>query len=228
MILLLSLYTICKVQIDPELTLPSHGLSMMQAYTLEAPMDKKAATPSAICTPLSDSDWPQEIADLREGFAGQLNVYRTMAHHPSLLRAWAPLRQHLVKDSALGPERSEVVILRTGHRLGSQYEWAHHVSRARVLGFTDARILAIAGEPVGEDGLIVQAVDALFDLHHIPEKLEAELAQTIGHKAVFDLIATVGFYSILGSILLSYNTPLDRTVADEFATAPITADKGHP
>lgn len=173
------------------------------------------------CPPLSDADWPESLADLRAGFAGQLNVYRTMAHHPALLRAWAPLRQHLVRDSALGPERSEVVILRTGHRLGSDYEWAHHVSRARRLGFSDARIRAIAAMPEGEDGLIVRAVDALFDHHHIPPALEAELAAAIGRAAVFDLIATFGFYSVLGGILLTYATPIDAAIAAELARDPI-------
>ncbi|MBS9721981.1 carboxymuconolactone decarboxylase family protein [Tianweitania sp. BSSL-BM11] len=161
------------------------------------------------------------VADLRDGFAGQLNVYRTMAHHPALLRAWAPLRQHLVKNSALGSDRSEVVILRTGHRLGSSYEWAHHVSRARALGFSDERIKAIAAEPNGEDGLIVKAVDALFDLHRIPAELEAELAEAIGREAVFDLIATVGFYTVLGGILQTYETPLDDAIAAELAQTPI-------
>lgn len=71
------------------------------------------------CPPIPDADWPEEIADLRDGFAGALNVYRTMAHHPDLLRAWAPLRQHIVRDTALGLERSEVVILRAACRLGS-------------------------------------------------------------------------------------------------------------
>ncbi len=54
------------------------------------------------CPPIADADWPALIAEMRTGFAGALNVYRTMAHHPELLRAWAPLRQHVVKDSALG------------------------------------------------------------------------------------------------------------------------------
>lgn len=173
------------------------------------------------CPPISDAEWPDSIADMRDGFAGQLNVYRTMAHHPELLRSWAPLRQHLVKDSALGAARSEVVILRTGHRLGSHYEWAHHVSRARALGFSDDRIRAIAAMPEGEDGLIVQAVDALFDQHHIPPELESKLARIIGCKAVFDLIATVGFYSILGGILLTYDTPVDAAIAEELDASPI-------
>ncbi|WP_334129355.1 carboxymuconolactone decarboxylase family protein [Sneathiella sp.] len=170
--------------------------------------------------PIADADWPAEIADLKDGFAGQLNVYRTMAYHPALLRAWAPLRQHIVKDSALGPERSEIVILRAAHRLGSSYEWSHHVHRARLLGMSDARIEAVRNTPEGEDGLIARAVDALFDLYHLPPELEQELAASLGHEAVFDLIATVGFYSVLGYLLLTYETPLDTDVAEKLGKAP--------
>ncbi|WP_138472582.1 carboxymuconolactone decarboxylase family protein [Poseidonocella sp. HB161398] len=172
--------------------------------------------------PLSDADWPAEIAQMRGGFAGALDVYRTMAHHPALLAAWAPLRQHVVRDSALGPEHSEVVILRTGLRLGSDYEWAHHVCRARALGFSDARIAAVRGMPEGEDGLLVRATDAVFDHRRLPPALEAELAAALGRPAVFDLIATVGFYSVLGTILLTYEVPVDATIAAELAERPLS------
>lgn len=178
-------------------------------------------TPPLPCPPLSDADWPGGIADLKAGFAGALNVYRTMAHNPALLRAWAPLRQHVVKDSALGPERSEVVILRAAHRMGSAYEWAHHVSRARALGFADARIAALRAVPEGEDGLIARAVDALFDLRRLPAGLEAELAGAIGRAAVIDLMAMVGFYSVLGYLLMTYDTPLDAAIAAEMQAAPL-------
>lgn len=69
--------------------------------------------------PVSAADWPESIEDMQQSFAGGLNVYRTMAHHPALLRAWANLRQHVVNDTSLGEPRSEVVILRTGVRLNS-------------------------------------------------------------------------------------------------------------
>ncbi len=173
------------------------------------------------CPPISDADWPAQIAEMKDGFAGALNVYRTMAHHPALLKAWAQLRQHIVKDSALGPVRSEVVILRAAHRMGSPYEWAHHVSRARVLGMSDARIAALRGMPEGEDGLIARAVDALFDDKRLSLGLEADLAAALGRAAVFDLIATVGFYSVLGYILMTYDTPIDAPVAAEMAQRPL-------
>ncbi|WP_245444738.1 carboxymuconolactone decarboxylase family protein [Microvirga sp. KLBC 81] len=158
---------------------------------------------------------------MKTGFAGALNVYRTMAHHPALLKAWAPLRQHIVKDSALGPVWSELVILRAAHRMGSDYEWAHHVSRARALGISDARIQAMRGMPDREDGLIVRAVDALFDTHHLPSDLEYALSAAIGRQGVFDLITTVGFYSVLGCLLMTYETPIDDAVAREMAERPL-------
>ncbi|SEI21911.1 Alkylhydroperoxidase family enzyme, contains CxxC motif [Rhizobium tibeticum] len=169
------------------------------------------------CPPITDEQWPAEIEDMKAGFAGALNVYRTMAHHPALLKAWAPLRQHIVKDSALGAVRSELVILRSAHRMGSAYEWAHHVNRARALGIPDARIEAMRGAPDGEDGLIARAVDALFDGSHLPSILERAISAAMGRQAVFDLMATVGFYCILGYILMTYDTPLDETVAREIA-----------
>lgn len=171
--------------------------------------------------PIADKDWPASIEDMKGGFATALNVYRMMAHNPDLLRAWAPLRQHVVKDTSLGSERSEVVILRTGVRLGSEYEWAHHVSRARALGFSDARIAAIRAIPDGEDGLLVRAVDAIFDTHKLPADLETELSDTIGRTGLLDLIATVGFYSVLGAVLMTYEVPVDDAILGEMAEKPL-------
>jgi 4-carboxymuconolactone decarboxylase len=173
------------------------------------------------CQPIRNENWPAAISDLQDGFAGKLNVYRVMAHHPALLRAWAPLRRHIVLDTALGPERSEVVILRAAYRLQSDYEWTHHVDRARRLGFSEARIAAIAAAPEGEDGLIVRAVDRVVDDRCLPPELEAELAAALGREAVFDLIATVGFYSILGTLLLTYRTPVEPDIVASGAHRPV-------
>jgi alkylhydroperoxidase family enzyme len=169
--------------------------------------------PSSPCPPITDDAWPALLADLHGGFATGLNVYRTMAHRPALLRAWAPLRQHIVKDNALGPELLEVVILRAAFRLGSDYEWSQHVDRARKLGFESDRIEAVRHAPEGHDLLLVRAVDALLDDRRLTTMQEAELADIFGRDAVIDLIATVGFYSTLGYLLMTYETPLDDDIA---------------
>jgi 4-carboxymuconolactone decarboxylase len=181
-------------------------------------------TPGPALAPISDADWPEEIAAMREGFAGGLNVYRTMAYHPALLSAWATLREHLVIRTSLGRLRSEVVILRTGHRLGSPYEWAQHVVRARSFGLSDERILSLRGPREAmapEDALLAGAVDELFDQAGLDPATLAALQARVGKEGVLDLMATVGFYSTLGFLLNSFGTPLDGDIAADLAARPL-------
>ena len=136
-------------------------------------------------TPISDADWPPEIADLASGFAGRLNVYRTMAHNPALLRAWTDLREHVVNSTSLGPERSEVVILRTGVRLGSSYEWSQHIERARARGLSDEKIAALKGplEAVDpDDQALATAVDELFENPPLPHRHAKRCPDNLGRK----------------------------------------------
>lgn len=173
--------------------------------------------------PIPDDHWPDAIADMLGGFAGGLNVYRTMAHHPDLLRSWAALREHVVNQTALGPAMSEVAILRTGLRLGSSYELNQHIDRARRRGLDDARIASITGPleaMAPNDRLIAGAVDELFDKYGLSGPTAAALVREFGMPAVFDLVATVGFYSTLGFILNTFDTPLDDDIAERLRQRP--------
>ena len=174
--------------------------------------------------PLADADWPESLAPLKGGFATGLNVYRTMAHHPALLTAWAPLRAHVVTAPALTPDQSEVVILRTGHRLGAAYEWAHHVHRGRKIGMDDARIASIKG-PVAAmapaDATLAQAVDDLFDARRLSPASQQALLDLVGTEGMFDVIATTGFYTVLGYIVESFDTPIDAAIAAELKENPL-------
>lgn len=166
--------------------------------------------------PIADADWPSQIDDMLPGFAGKLNVYRTMAHHPALLRAWANLRHHLVLESSLPADLQELVILRTGHRWGSAYEWAHHVVRGRQAGLSEARIESARTEPVnaeGADALVLSAVDELLDGGRLSSEIVARLQAVAGKAGVLDLMATVGMYSTLAFILKSFETPLEPDIA---------------
>lgn len=174
--------------------------------------------------PFSDADWPEDIADLLPGFAGALNVYRTMAHHPALLRAWCDLREHVVNQTALGRQRAEIVILRAGVRLGSDYEWSQHVLRARSFGLDDARIASIKGDIGGmqaEDAVLAQAVDDLFDIKRLSEASRNALTDLVGKEGVLDLMATVGFYSTLGFILNTFEVPLDADAVLALEKSPL-------
>ena len=167
-------------------------------------------------TPLGDDDWPAQIDDMRAGFAGQLNVYRLMAHHPDLLRAWQGLRTHVVQHNALGRARAEVVILRLAHRLDCAYEWNQHVLRGLDAGLSRARIAALQGALCGmipEDALLAGATDALFDHAQLSPVQVAELERMVGRAGVLDLMATAGMYLTLGFLLQTTAAPLDDDVS---------------
>lgn len=168
--------------------------------------------------PIADRDWPEAIADMRTDFAGALNVYRVMAHNPSLLRAWATLRQHLVIDSALSDKQKELVILRTGHCWGSRYEWAHHVVRGLNVGLCDARIASAAmavsevGHEDDEDIVLIRATDALLDEGRLSAPLQIHLEQFLSKAAIIDLMATIGMYTTLAFLANSFEIPIDADV----------------
>jgi alkylhydroperoxidase family enzyme len=145
-------------------------------------------------------------------FASKLNVYRTMAHNPALLAAWAPLRAHVVLGGALTEAQKEIVILRTGHHWGSAYERAHHVARGRLAGLTDAQIARTALPPAqwgeaDEDTALMAATDALLTHGRLADPA------SFPPDILLDIMATIGFYTTLAFIVNSFETPIDAAIA---------------
>jgi len=174
--------------------------------------------------PLAPSQWPEQLAQLKSGFAARLNVYHVMAHHPDLLKAWAGLRQHVVVDNVLGPELSEVAILRAAFHMDSAYEQAHHIVRARACGLDDRSIREIvAGATVSNPRYraVAIAVDDLSTSRQLSGDSIAAVTRLAGKAGVLDLIAVVGFYTTLAFILNSFDTPIDPDVAQELVEAPL-------
>lgn len=162
--------------------------------------------------PLPDEQLPADAP----AFAAKLNVYRTMAHNPALLAAWAPLRGHVVLGGALTEAQKEIVILRTGYHWGSAYERAHHVVRGRLAGLSDARIARTAKpaedwDVADEDTALMAATDAL--LTH--GRLSESQLKTLDPAWLLDIMATIGFYSTLAFIVNSFETPIDPDIASK-------------
>jgi alkylhydroperoxidase family enzyme len=164
--------------------------------------------------PVSDAAWPAEAAHLREGFAGRLNIYRVMAHHPALLNAWESLRNHVVLANALTPRQQELTILRAAYRWRAGYEWAHHVSRGRKAGLGDAEIAAAGGAadrlPANDEAhALFAAVDELLDEGALSSSTQNRLSENLDKTAVLDLMATVGMYTTLAFLAKTFNPPLE-------------------
>ncbi len=115
--------------------------------------------------------------------AGALNIFRTLAHHPKLLKRWLVFGNHVLAKSTLPEREREIVILRTGWRCGSHYEFGQHTVIGERVGITTEEIRALTQDPqsygwgVGDRALI-DAADELHDDQCISDATWTALSQT--------------------------------------------------
>ena len=80
--------------------------------------------------PLEDSESSGEAAEQLQRAAQNgrvLNIFRTLAHHPKLMKRWTVFGNHILAKSTLDPRERELVILRIGWLCKAEYEWGQHV-----------------------------------------------------------------------------------------------------
>lgn len=155
--------------------------------------------------PLPEAEWAPQADSVRDLLGEVLNVHRVMAHHPELLAAWAPLRQHVAAGSSLSPRFRELAILRLAHRMGVTYEWHHHVRRALAAEMTPEEIEAIRLGPSDRwaeaESTLLTAVDELHDHFNVTDSTWAALARLFTTDQILDLLVTVGTYTTLAMVI---------------------------
>ncbi len=169
-------------------------------------------------------DWP---AELRERFGGAepLNIFATLAHHPRLLARWLPFANHILLKSSLPARDRELLILRTGWRCASPYEWAQHVQIGLAAGLSEADIARIADGPDAAgwdpfDAALLRATDELHDTGRITDTTWAVLASRYDTEQLLEVPATVGQYHLVSFLLNSARVELDASVPEPSVSPP--------
>ena len=158
--------------------------------------------------PTTAADWDEETTALMAATGG-LNIFATLAHHPKLLKRWLVFGGHVLAKSTLPPRQRELVILRTGWRCGSEYEFGQHTVIGRDSGLDDADIVRLTG-PVDADGwstedaLLARAVDELVDDHCLSDGTWAALVASWSTQQIMDLVFTVGQYQLVSTALRTF------------------------
>jgi alkylhydroperoxidase family enzyme len=155
---------------------------------------------------------PEQIdAETRErlGTGPLLNIFRTLAHHPKLLKRWLVFGSHVLGRSTLAPRERELAILRIGWLCRSAYEWGQHVQIGLQSGLTQAEIDRI---PKGADApgwsdldrAILRATDELHADAFIGDATWAALAQHYDTPQLMDLVFAVGQYNLVSMALNTF------------------------
>ena len=164
--------------------------------------------------PLKPDNWPDELEEIRSFLGNPLNVHSMMAHHPALMKAWMPFRNHVVADSTLSARQRELLILRTAHNCKADYEWQHHVERGLLAGLEQIEIdrvrrgAAATGWQADETALLAAADDCHRD-QCIAESTLEEVCRHFSEQQQLDIVVTVGMYMTLAMIIKTWNVPME-------------------
>lgn len=162
------------------------------------------------------------------GPMGSLNIFRTLAVHPKLLRSWLPFGGRLLQGSALSSRHRELVILRTAARCGSDYEWGQHVGIGRDAGLTDGEIVACAEPTAGtthpwgeEDLAVLGATEELLGDHCVTETTWDRLVE-LGwtDPQLLELTMLAGHYAMLAGMLNSIGVETEMPLPTIGSTDP--------
>ena len=101
------------------------------------------------------------------------------------------------------------MILRTGWRCGSDYEFGQHTVIGLGTGLDDAEVVRLtkpADTPgwTPGDALLIQAVDELVDDHVLADATWDALVASWSTQQVIDLVFTVGQYQLVSMALRSF------------------------
>ena len=143
-----------------------------------------------------------------------LNIFRTLANHPTLMRRWLVFTNYILFKSTLPARVREFLILRIGFLCGSDYEWGQHVLIARAAGLTDDDFRAIQTGP-GASGLgdidrsVLQAADELHTDNFITDATWQALVAHFTNEQLMDIVFTVGQYKLVSMMLNTFGVQLD-------------------
>ncbi len=167
--------------------------------------------------PLPDSELAPEIRESL-GDGPILNIFRTLANHPKLMKRWLVFGNHVLAKSTLGAREREIVILRIGWLCRAEYEWAQHVVIARASGVTEEEIERIADGPDAEgwserDRLLLRAADELHADQFVTDATWDGLCQHYETQPLIDLVFTIGQYTLVSMALNTLGVQLEPGAA---------------
>ena len=168
--------------------------------------------------PIAESDFSQEVRDalgeIKLGGGRVLNIFRTLAHHPKLMKRWLVFGNHILGKNSLSPREREMAILRIGWLCRAEYEWGQHVEISRQVGLTDEEIQRVAAGPEEagwepNERALLRAVDELKGDAMITDSTWQLLSEHYEIKQLMDLVFTVGQYNLVSMALNTFGVQLD-------------------
>jgi alkylhydroperoxidase family enzyme len=185
----------------------------------------RLSKPRVPTLPEDPQQWDPDTRDVLEPITGAggrlLNIFRTLAHHPKLLKRWLVFGNHVLGKSTLPIRERELVILRVGWLCRSEYEWSQHVVIGKGAGISDPEIERLAAGPeapgwTAEEAALLRATDELVADAFVSDATWSDLSKTWSTQQLIDLVFTVGQYNLVSMALNTLGVQLESEDAPRF------------
>lgn len=165
---------------------------------------------------------PDELSDRQKGLFDAIGgprggvvrgPFAIWLRHPDLVEKANELGNHLREGTDVPQKLSELSILVTARAWTARYEWFAHEKTALKCGL-DAKIIdAIRARqtPVFNDPVEECVYNVTTELHQnneISDPTYAAAVAAMGQDQVIDLVAIIGFYTMVAITLNAFNAPL--------------------
>jgi len=161
------------------------------------------------------------IAGRRGRFGGP---FQLLIRAPEVCEHAAKLGEHLRWGTSLPDRLSELAIIATARFWRAQYEWFAHAPLAEKAGVPVAAIEAIRrGETPsferGDEALVYRVCSELFNTRRLSDANFHEAIATLGETALVEVIAIIGYYTLIGNTLNVFQVAVPEGATPPFREA---------
>jgi alkylhydroperoxidase family enzyme len=153
-------------------------------------------------------------------YMAELSIFQVLLNHPPLARAINDLLATMLWHGALDPRLRELVIMRIAWLTACDYEWTQHWRVASRLGVAPDDLLGVrdwqahAGFGPIERAVLAATDDVVRDGAVSAESWAACEREMKGDTTVLiELVAAIGAWRMVSSILHSLQVPLEEGVS---------------
>ena len=165
----------------------------------------------------------QELFDAIAGPRGGVvrGPFAIWLRHPDLVEKANDLGNHLREGTDVPRRQSELAILVTARAWNARYEWFAHEETAAKCGVDRKIIEAIRNNQVpvfddAQDACVYKVTAELQRDKTICDQTYKAAIEAMGEDRVIDLVAIIGFYTMVAITLNAFNAPLPDGAKEPF------------
>ena len=141
-----------------------------------------------------------------------IGPFNALLLHPEVTAKLLEFQAAESTNTSLSPSVREVVIIMLGVVYGADYELYAHKTVGRAVGLAEDHVAALCDgeipEGLGEpEKLAARLTHAMATRHHVDDELYQEAESTFGAKGLFDIVAVMGVYHTVCTMLTLFEVP---------------------